>query len=476
MQLFEILLILISACVVLFYQVLPQNRNPVVGVSLLSLLLVLHLLWEGYRWQMLPAYLLFFLAILLILRKRKPRFSIFLKVLGYLASLIILGLSACLPLLFPVFKLPPTLGPYQVGTQDLWLKSDRDEVISADNSETRNFMIKVWYPSPETGPVEDRYGDYGGRSGFAQKYGLPPAMLNYLDKVKTKVYRDVPLVDEKFPVLIFSHGYHSKANGYYALLSELASQGYVVLAINHTYESTGSTFPDGSVKYFDMDYARKIEAGSWEKIQAAIESFNQDLSFEKRHTVVSEALRSYFVRDMIERWALDILDIVDKLEDYKQTGFLAGKLDLSKIGVIGHSRGGGAAGEALLRDARLKAGVNLDGVQWGQIVDTSFQQPFLFISSDWPPEHENLNQHAYIHKSQAVFYKALIRESGHSNFMDIPFMIPVRALNQAGSIDPEEAIAITRELVLAFFDKHLKGQNTDPLSLGSTYERLEIKK
>jgi predicted dienelactone hydrolase len=68
------------------------------------------------------------------------------------------------------------------------------------------------------------------------------------------------------------------------------------------------------------------------------------------------------------------VDVVDELDEWNDTGFFKGKLDLSNVGVFGHSRGGGAAGESLLIDSKIKAVANIDGVQWGQIVDTLFHQ------------------------------------------------------------------------------------------------------
>ena len=144
------------------------------------------------------------------------------------------------------------------------------------------------------------------------------------------------------------------------------------------------------------------------------------------------------------------------------------------MGVFGHSRGGGAAGESLLIDDRIKAGANLDGVQWGQIVKTKFQKPFLYLSSDWPDEHLNLNQHAYVKKSTSVFYEGIILQSGHSNFMDIPYMIPLQSLSQAGDIDPDLAIQIASRIVTAFFDNHLKSEGADINTIDSEYEMLEM--
>jgi hypothetical protein len=58
--------------------------------------------------------------------------------------------------------------------------------------------------------------------------------------------------------------------------------------------------------------------------------------------------------------------------------------------------------------------------------------------------------------------------------MDIPYMIPVKALSQAGDIDPDLAMEITTKLVTSFFDKHLKDKAVDMNALSSEYEMLEI--
>ena len=97
------------------------------------------------------------------------------------------------------------------------------------------------------------------------------------------------------------------------------------------------------VVYFDYDYAGQIEAGTWEKIEPAIETFKNGLSFEERHPLVQKALSTYFVKDMIERWAYDIVDVVNKLDEWNNADFFKDRLDVSNVGVLGHSRGGGAA-------------------------------------------------------------------------------------------------------------------------------------
>ena len=475
MQNLELLLVIASSVYIGFNRRINKKHYRLYVIGLLVLVLAIHLVFNGPRWQMIPAYILWLIAMItgLMQSKRKP--ATILRVLKISGLLILLALSIILPSVLPVFDLPKATGPYTIGTRDIDFELDREEVITADPADTRGLMIKVWYPSKEAGGEMDPYVDPAGRNGFAQKYGLPPSTMNYLNKIKTNVYRNIQIADGIFPVLIFSHGYNSKANGYYALLTELASHGYVIFAINHTYESTGSTFPDGTQRYFDYEYASLIESGTWETMEPVIDAFKSGLSFEDRHPIVRKGLTTYFVRDMVERWAHDIIDVVGELDAWNSDGFFKGKLDLSKVGVFGHSRGGGAAGESILEDDRIQAAANIDGVQWGQIVDTVFQKPFLFLSADWPAEHENLNQHAYVNKSTSVFYEGIVLQTGHSNFMDIPYMIPVRSLSQAGDIDPDLAMEITRKVVTSFFDKHLKNKDIDMDALNTEYEMLKIK-
>ena len=474
MQNLEVLLLIASSAYIGFFRPINKNLNKLYVLGLLVLVLAIHLVFNGPRWQMIPAYILWLIAIITAMMQSGRKPAIILRVLKITGLLVLLALSIALPSALPVFDLPQATGPYTVGTMDIHLELDREEVITADKTDSRSLMIKAWYPSDENGGEMDPYVDPAGRHGFAQKYGLASSMLNYLDKVETNVFRNIQMADGNFPVLIFSHGYNSKANGYYALLTELASHGYVVFAINHTYESTGSTFPDGTLKYFDYAYASQIESGTWETMEPVIEAFQSGLSFEDRHPIVRKGLTTYFVRDMVERWANDMVDVVNELDAWNNAGFFEGKLDLAHVGAFGHSRGGGPAGEAMLTDSRIKAAANIDGVQWGQMVDTVLQKPFLFLSADWPAEHENLNQHAYVNRSTSVFYEGIVLQSGHSNFMDIPFMIPVRALSQAGDIDADLAMEITRAVVTSFFDKHLKNKAVDLNALNREYEMLKM--
>ncbi|GGG12387.1 hypothetical protein GCM10011344_11350 [Dokdonia pacifica] len=481
MRILEIVLL----CIV---TILPFVKRPVLKISkkkpllmILALIVICHLIFEGWRWQMFPVYVLLMIVLWRIYQVNET-LSIkltFIRVLGYVILIIVLFPSWMVPNVLPVFSLPKPTGIYQVGTHAIHLKTDMDEPITKDETDKREIMVKVWYPSNNNAFAKEvPYLDKANRTSFIQKYGggiLPPASMNYLDRVTTHVYQEAPIIEDTFPVVLFSHGYGSNASGYYALLSEIASHGYIVINMNHTYESLATTFPDGSEKFFDYEFQAIDGADAMQHITPIKNAFENDYSYDERHAIIREASKEYNVTKMVKRWTKDMIYTLDQLEDWNKNGFLKNRLDLEKIGVFGHSRGGGAAGQLTIKDTRIKAAVNIDGVQWGEMMDTMYHKPFLYISADWPADHHDINAHTYKHKSTDYFYESKLLTAAHPNFMDIPLMIPVESLAQTGTIDAKLGIQITNELILSFFDKHLKKDKiADPQNVAKKYELLDM--
>lgn len=439
-------------------------------------LLVLHFFIEGYRWQMIPVYLLSLIVAFCVYKEYRffsGKWYKRLLVGVFFGILLVLGFA--LPTILPVFKLPNPTGKYTVGSQYLHLKTDRVEDITPNTSDKRELMIKVWYPSTNSGEKE-KYLTSADKEGFALKYGLPASAFNYLKYVNTHTYKDAKIANGKFPVLIFSHGYNSKANGYYALLEEVVSHGYIVLAINHTYESVGSLFPNNEIRYYDNDYNRKINNKEMASLAWEIsEKYKNTPNWKERHNAIKNGIKNYSAAIINDRWSEDIVSVIENLENWNENTFLKNHLALQSIGVFGHSQGGAAAGESIIKSTSVKAAINLDGVQWGNMIDTTMHKPFALISSDWAKEHPNLNEHAYYNGSTKDFYNAKILSSGHSNFMDVPLMINLSAVNEAGSINPVKATKITTEFVVSFFDKYLLDKQIDVLKLSKKYNELEIK-
>lgn len=222
MRPFEIV-ILAGLLLVLLGCIPPRSLRPpwlayVPGLTLA--LVVVHLLLEGYRWQMVPAYslamLLFFLSLTRPGREDAPpdeqtsrRWRITVASLG----LLYVAFAAVVPVLLPVFRLPEPTGAFEVGTRTLTMVDEaRPETLTADPDDERELAVRAWYPTSSPAPGEDRaLWEESPALGPAltREAVLPPFAFDYFSLVRYHAYPDAPPADtgRDYPVLIFSHGY-----------------------------------------------------------------------------------------------------------------------------------------------------------------------------------------------------------------------------------------------------------------------------
>jgi predicted dienelactone hydrolase len=478
MSYLEIILLFLGIIMPFYISIRNQFSDSKILVISIVGLLISHGVFDGFRWQMIPIYIVNIIAIICLFQSwlffkgnwiRRTASGLFL--------FIFLGFGSSLSTILPVFDLPEPTGGYEIGSDYFHLTTDEDELLTEQKGDKRELSIKVWYPATVENEPKEIYLNDGDRIGFAVKYGLPKSTFNYLKNVKTNTFQKPSIATGKFPILVFSHGQYSKANGYYALMEEIVSQGFIVLNINHTYESVGSLFPSGEVKLYNQEYDRKHNNQEMaDTIWETMEAFKKTKNKAEKSKLLNGFLKNYFAAEISNRWANDINLVINEIPNWEKSTFLSNHIYTSKIGVFGHSQGASAAGQALLDNPKIRAGINIDGVQWGNMVDTFLSKPFLLLSSDWAEDHPNFNEIAYQNKSKSDFYLAKIKNSGHSSFMDIPLIINLKWLNEAGDIEPEKASKITAEIVVNFFENYLNNGNYDLLELGKQRPELEIEK
>ncbi|MBZ9650944.1 alpha/beta hydrolase family protein [Psychroflexus montanilacus] len=470
-----ILLVLLSSLPFIIFLVKLTFKRIFCIVGFIFCIL-LHLIFEGYRWQMIPAYFLILLMSLLINREFKKTNKTS-KVLVSIFSIILVSISWIIPLVFPVFKLPNPTGHFHVASQYIQLKTNLQDVFSDNEDSKRSFMVKVWYPVDEPDGETEKYLDKGNRVGFTSKYQLPESTLNYLDYVDTHTYNNKSVAKGKFPVLIFSHGLNSEAFGYYAILEEIVSHGFIVININHTYESSGSQFSDHEIKLYDKSFDLKTNDQEMQTMAwTASQAYNKAVTDSEKFEAIEDLILDYVAADISERWSDDISFVIDYLNQIDSNSFLKSHMDLSKIGAFGHSQGGSAVGLAMLNDDRIQAGVNLDGAQWGNMVNSTLQKPFMLLSSDWDKNHMDINKFSYQSLENATYKSLFIENSGHSNFMDIPLMVNLPIVNEAGSIDPLKSYSIITQLVINFFNQHFENTHLKIDNLIEEYDKMKLKK
>lgn len=490
MRLFEICILVtlfITAC---GHFIKPEKRpKSLIYLPFFVLLLVLlHLLIEGFRWQIVPAYFLTLLFLIQSVRliKRKQNLSVYndrkwLRILGGVCSFLLLIVSGVLVSILPVFDLPEATGPYTVGTTTFMLEdSDREEVITGNPDDNRKLMVRAWYPSDDlsSNVKEMEYMHPYEAEYFAKKYGLPAFTLNHLRHVDTNVYEDLIVSGQEstFPVLLFSHGYKVPPATYASFLSEIASHGYIIFAVNYPYQSVATVFPDGNKVSFDYRYESRNFENVWEQIVELEENFWAAESDSAKRYIIREISNLYPNAEMMRQWAVDLSFVIDELEEINSqtNNRFFGKLNLDKIGAFGHSAGGGTAGQLMLTDDRVKAGINWDGAQWADMIDSTLTKPFLRIEAVYEPTKFAPNDLVYHHINESFHYDVKVDGFGHSNFSDIPLLIPVQAVNQAGDMDPIRAIELINEYSITFFDKYLRDdQGIEVTDLNQKYPEVE---
>ncbi|MEI5914221.1 alpha/beta hydrolase family protein [Bacillus sp. GX] len=444
MNFWEIVLIVVNFS--LLSWVLLVDRKTKKWSKLATLVAVVmvtvQLLVEGFRWQMIPAYaspVILILCYLLAGRKKgfRSRGTFIVKTL---LLCIYLSVAVALPLLMPVFSFEEPTGPHRVGTKLYhWVDHQRNEPYSENSTDQRELMVQIWYPAAEKskGDQEPYLRNINELSkGLEKTLSIPAFAFSHLELVKSHSFMDLQLSDSEnhYPILLFSHGFNGFRNQNTFEVEELASQGYIVLSIDHTFDTAATVFPDGRVAYV-QPFNLTDDAGD-----SHIKLWEEDVTF--------------------------VLNQIEKLNQNDETGFFTGRLDISRIGMFGHSYGGATAAQILAKDSRVKAAINMDGALYGEILpESGIGKPFLLMSAVEPDEADSDKvTERYERGLAGGGMSMVIPHTDHTSFTDLHLFSP---LLQSPDENPKEVHRIINEFSLAFFDQYVK-QKDD----GSNLKRL----
>jgi len=455
----------------------------------------LHLLFEEYRWQMVPAYILTaFLFIITIrnlftdskiqnyslTRKRK-----ILKIIGISFGFITFFIAIIPLILFPIFKLPVPTGHHFVGTKFFeFVDMSRPDLHTEDCDDFRSISLQIWYPSEnieKNKPIP--YISKEAAICWAKSWKIKPEfILTHFSLVQTHSYynaKPIILQGKPFPVILFSPSGNISYNT--SLFEELASHGYVIFCIGHPHWCPYYFNENGKINCTgtnDPYYEMLWEEESLDIVNETKEALTTAKNLEQKEKFQQElnAIMPLEVED-IYLWAQDYDFVIQEIEKINSgSGFFNGMFDLERIGVMGLSKGGASAGQFCISDTRCKAGANLGGFMFGDIVDKNISQPFLFMDhiEPWCENCLPINEHIYS-KVENTAYMVQIRGAKHFNFTDLSLAGPfLKLIGLIGSINGERFIKIQNDYVLAFFNKHLKGLE-EPLLMGSSKDYTEVR-
>ena len=412
-----------------------RDRLVIRAAEVLTIVLLL-VFSAAQKWRFVPV--LVFLAILLVIaalampakrnqesRSKKPGGAVASCVL----CILFFGLLLVPAVVFTDYNGLPVSGQYQVGESSaILIDSSRTDPFEQDGS-FREVPVHFYYPADAA-------------------------------------------EGERFPLVVFSHG----AFGYYqsntSTYMELASNGYVVAALDHPHHAFFTRDTDGKTVLADMDF-----------ISTAMNLNSMD----------DREVQYALYRDWMALRTADMNFAVDEIKTAAQTGtadeswYISGKdggaiqtvlgmTDVSRIGLMGHSMGGATAVQLGRERSDINAVIDLDGTMLGEYIgvengemlvrDDPYTVPVLdlnnwesynnnedYIARGFPYPNVEVVGHA------ADGFSVGIRDSRHMDFTDLPLLSPFLGnILGSGERSTEETMTVVNSLVLSFFDCYLKGE------------------
>lgn len=277
---------------------------------------------------------------------------------------------------------------------------------------------------------------------------------------------------EKFPLVFFSHGAFGYYESNFSTYSELASNGYVVVSVEHPYHSIFTKDTNGKMIIADSSF-----------LSGTMEINSDGVTEEKIFELSSEWLK---LRTDDLNFAIDCVKsavLGGSVSDCWTLGKNGGEItnalamtDTSKIGVMGHSLGGAAAVAMGRMRNDISAVIDLDGtmlgeeigVENGREIITTEPYPVPILSFD-NEEHHFASIEArktdipytnnVLHDNAVCGYRTYIAGTGHMNYTDLPMFSPTLAKNLGtGEVDASECMMTVNRITREFFDCFLKGK------------------
>lgn len=400
------------------------------------------------------------------------------KVFAVLAISSVLGVAALLGSLWLEHRaeitLPTPTGPFAVGrTIDDWSDPAALDTLAPAAGTKRELLVWIWYPATS------------GQSGAFVNHYVPAAVAGVVESTRTGIFgfltkdvskvhahslrnASVSLQEQSYPVLILRGGASSEVWNYSTIAEDLVSHGYVVVGLDAPYRTGVVVFPDGRV------------------LRRTSEN-NPELCEGKTGQELDRCLNR-----ILSAWTADMAFVLDRLQTLNTSdpsGRFTGRLDMTRVGVFGHSFGGTQAAQFCSQDSRCKAGVDVDGFLHGGVIQTGIHRPFMFLlsgqgdfSSD--PEVRQIKadiQSVYDRLPTDARLQIVIRGANHFLFSDdgalLKSRILMRTLRTLGvlHIDGRRQLAVTAYCLRRFFDAYLKGKSASPPKITSPlYPEIQV--
>ncbi|QMS85144.1 alpha/beta hydrolase family protein [Candidatus Xianfuyuplasma coldseepsis] len=460
MSVFDGILIVVSMGLIglLFIKKQPSLFFLSIVGSVVALLIVLQGFIESVKWQVYP----FYGGVLLVgfILYIQTRYGLKRWVRGTLLTLsvVLFLLSSVALYVFPVYDLPEPTGIYDIGTTSYTVNDHSREELYNGDVDTRTIKIQLWYPAETTDGYEQVPWLEDGRvvaRALAVDTGLPAFVLDHTTSILSHSYKDAAIntSETSYPVIIISHGWRGFRNLHNDFAEELASHGYIVVSIDHTYGTVATVF-DGTVAPLNLE---------------ALPLRNTTPDFLE------------YANTLVNTYGDDVITTLNYLEDLQDgtiDSMFTGVLDVDSIGVVGHSTGGGGDVAAALKDDRIDAVFGLDA--WVESIDETLLEqgldiPSVFVRSGaWEESYNNEQLYTLIDNSpSSILYQ--VDGTTHYDFSMVYMYSPLTGvIGFTGDVDGRYLNTILETMMVDFFDETLQNDTMNPLDISPWDEVREI--
>ena len=330
--------------------------------------------------------------------------------------------------------LKPT-GPFEIGSINHSLLDTSRPSHLKNNALGRRVTVKAWYPCSRIDGIKtERIWEELRQNN---RTPLPMKALLGCLRPRTSTFPFTPLSSKVITssLVVYNQGLISFPSENTSLMEELASHGYVVMALAHAeqYAELQALNRNQSSEKRKKDAAlsKQIERASQaEKAELAVEYYGA--STNTNQIVIERARDTSYVLDH----ANEVLELIP--------GYKANSINISSANLAGFSIGGAVSTEASLQDQRVKSVVNLDGGMYGTNNGTQTVVPYLMMYSSI---NAGINDNLLSpHANQLI-----PPNSNHLNYHDISVLLPfLRYLRITGSTNPTTFIESRNKAVREF--------------------------
>ncbi|EGU89192.1 hypothetical protein FOPG_16133 [Fusarium oxysporum f. sp. conglutinans race 2 54008] len=337
---------------------------------------------------------------------------------------------------------PPPPGPFDVAVKNFELiDTNRIDTFAPKPNTKRRIMVSAYLPIDAQYGCKDEVVPYApaltakAYGKVAGTLGLPENIVKdfemkvcNISSVKPKRFHKPK---KEYPVALFSPGYQGSRLVYGAMARSLASLGYIILTVDHTYEAFVVEFPDGTA--------------------ATAAEFPDNMNSTYRQLEVRTKDESFVISQLRNQTLVE-----------QVFGDFPGTFDPYKVAVYGHSFGGSTAAVTAQRDRRVIGGLNFDGPMYGSVVEEGLKcTPYILVGTNMTAPDPVPGWNAFYDKIGAAKMEMVVKHTRHYAFTDVPlllteFKIPAKSEAMVhevfGTLGGRKVEKAANEIMVGFLD------------------------